>query len=389
MAVRELLAVAVTLVLAAAVAAAAAADAGEGHDAADDGAPRGLHDNNWAVLVCSSRYWFNYRHIANTLSVYRLVRRLGVPDSRIILMLPEDAACNSRNPRKGAVFGAPSLRENLYGGGDIEVDYRGSDVSVESLLRLLTGRHAEDVPAGKRLLSDERSNVLVYLTGHGGDEFIKFNDQEEVSSHDLADAFEQMHAAGRYRRVLFLSDTCQAATLQDQFRSPGIVAIGSSARGENSYSRWSSPEVGASLVDRFTSYTVDFFGRPGAAASASVADLFGHYASRPLRSTPEWRDDLVAPERLADIPAADLFGRPPPVLEGRTKAYPFGEVAEDVAVGGGAGGGAGGGGVEPPPSPPERLGEEGNVRAVSAAESTSVLAAAVLACVAVAWLGDL
>jgi glycosylphosphatidylinositol transamidase (GPIT) subunit GPI8 len=30
----------------------------------------GSHTNNWAVLVCTSRYWFNYRHMANTLSLY-------------------------------------------------------------------------------------------------------------------------------------------------------------------------------------------------------------------------------------------------------------------------------------------------------------------------------
>ena len=33
------------------------------------------------------------------------------------------------------------------------------------------------MPRSKRLLSDARSNVLVYMTGHGGDEFLKFQDQ--------------------------------------------------------------------------------------------------------------------------------------------------------------------------------------------------------------------
>ena len=37
------------------------------------------HTNNWAVLVCASRYWFNYRHVANTLAVYRSVKKLGIP----------------------------------------------------------------------------------------------------------------------------------------------------------------------------------------------------------------------------------------------------------------------------------------------------------------------
>ena len=50
------------------------------------------HTSNWAVLVCASRYWFNYRHIANTLSMYRTVKRLGIPDSNIILMLADDMA---------------------------------------------------------------------------------------------------------------------------------------------------------------------------------------------------------------------------------------------------------------------------------------------------------
>ena len=48
------------------------------------------------------------------------------------------------------------------------------------------------VPRGKRLLTDARSNVFVYMTGHGGNEFLKFQDNEEISAFDVADAFEQM-----------------------------------------------------------------------------------------------------------------------------------------------------------------------------------------------------
>lgn len=55
------------------------------------------HTNNWAVLVGTSRFWFNYRHVANALSVYRTVKRLGIPDSHIILMLADDIPCNARN----------------------------------------------------------------------------------------------------------------------------------------------------------------------------------------------------------------------------------------------------------------------------------------------------
>ena len=62
----------------------------------------------------------------------------------------------------------------------------------------MLGRHESYVPRGKRLLTDERSNILIYMTGHGGDEFLKFNDQEEITSHDFADAIQQMHQQQRY-----------------------------------------------------------------------------------------------------------------------------------------------------------------------------------------------
>eukprot|EP01117_Protostelium_nocturnum_P005664 TRINITY_DN2044_c0_g2_i2.p1 TRINITY_DN2044_c0_g2~~TRINITY_DN2044_c0_g2_i2.p1 ORF type:complete len:283 (-),score=39.68 TRINITY_DN2044_c0_g2_i2:68-916(-) len=216
------------------------------------------HTNNWAVLVCSSRFWFNYRHIANVLGIYRTVKRLGIPDSQIIMMLADDMACNARNSWAGQIFNNENHKLNLYG-ENIEVDYRGYEVNVENFLRVLTGRHDKDTPRSKRLLSDANSNILVYMTGHGGDQFLKFQDVEEVSSHDLADAFEQMHSKRRYREIFFMVDTCQANTLYKQFHSPNILAIGSSRYKENSYSHHTDIALGVSVIDRFTHHTLEYF----------------------------------------------------------------------------------------------------------------------------------
>lgn len=155
------------------------------------------HTSNWAVLVGTSRFWFNYRHLANVLSLYRTVKRLGIPDSQIILMLPDDMACNPRNAFPGAVFNNADRALDLYG-DNIEVDYRGYEVTVENFIRLMTDRWGEDTPRSKRLMTDERSNILVYMTGHGGNEFLKFQDAEEISAFDLADAFGQMWEKKRY-----------------------------------------------------------------------------------------------------------------------------------------------------------------------------------------------
>lgn len=89
--------------------------------------------------MCTSRFWFNYRHIANTLSMYRTVKRLGIPDSNIILMLADDVACNPRNAFPATVFNNAGRYLDLYG-DNVEVDYRGYEVTVENFIRVLTGK---------------------------------------------------------------------------------------------------------------------------------------------------------------------------------------------------------------------------------------------------------
>lgn len=89
------------------------------------------------------------------------------------------------------------------------------------------------------------------MLGHGGDEFLKFQDSEEITGQDLADIFEQMWQQRRYRRVLFMADTCQANTLFERFYSPNIVAIGSSRRDENSYSVRRCVPILINMADSF------------------------------------------------------------------------------------------------------------------------------------------
>ena len=46
-------------------------------------------------------------------------------------------------------------------------------------------------------------------------------------AEEIADALAQMHARDRYNEVLFLADTCQAATLAKAIRSPRVLALSS------------------------------------------------------------------------------------------------------------------------------------------------------------------
>nr|KAJ0193380.1 hypothetical protein LSAT_V11C800410600 [Lactuca sativa] len=183
-------------------------------------------------------------------------------------------------------------------------DYRGYEVIVKNFLRVLTGRHENVVPRSKRLLSDEGSHILLYMAGYGGDEFLKFQDFDELQSNDLDDAVKQMKEK-RWSEPIFndisselliMVDTCQAATLFSQLHSPGVLAIGSSMKGEKSYSHHLDSDVGVSVVDRFTFYTLTFFERLNMYDNASLISLFGSFNPNLLFSTAYYRTDLYQQE---------------------------------------------------------------------------------------------
>ena len=52
---------------------------------------------------------------------FRTVKRLGIPDERIILMLADDMACNPRNSYPAQVFNNENHQLNLYG-DNVEVN---------------------------------------------------------------------------------------------------------------------------------------------------------------------------------------------------------------------------------------------------------------------------
>lgn len=82
------------------------------------------------------------------------------------------------------------------------------------------------------------------MTGHGGEDFLKFQDNEELSSKDLADAFAQMFEKKRYHEMLFMIDTCQGQSMFDKIYSPNIISASSSKTGEPSYSHSADHDIG-------------------------------------------------------------------------------------------------------------------------------------------------
>ncbi|TGZ62459.1 hypothetical protein CRM22_007423 [Opisthorchis felineus] len=263
------------------------------------------HTSNWAVLVDTSRFWFNYRHLSNTLAIYRHIKRLGIPDSRIILMLSDDASCSPRNPRPAQIFNNPYNPVNLYG-ESIEVDYRGYEVTVENFIRVLTGRLPPSTPTSKRLNTDEHSNILIYMTGHGGDGFLKFQDENELSSNEMADVVEQMWQKKRYHEILFVVDTCQAESMGKLIYSPNVVTVGSSAIGEDSLSLHVDKDIGVFMSDRYSYHASEFLKSITPESKQTMDQFLSICPKHQCLSTVVTRTELLR-RPIHTVPVTDFF----------------------------------------------------------------------------------
>lgn len=217
--------------------------------------------DNWAVLVSTSKYYYNYRHFGNLLGIYTILKENGFDDDHIILMDSLQVACDPRNPRPGQVFSSVGASGDTSAGerntyANVETDYKGDEVTVDAFLRVLTGLHEDHTSNQKRMRSSSRSNVLVYLSGHGGEEFFKFRDVEELSATQLKDAIIDMKIRNRFNNLLVVADTCKAATMLDPLSLPAQVSnvtfIASSQANENSYGWVPVPDLDVTVVDRFS-----------------------------------------------------------------------------------------------------------------------------------------
>ena len=239
-----------------------------------------------ALIASTSRLFTNYRHTSNALLVYDAVRRFGIPDDRIVLMLAGDVPCDPRNEVRPSMYASTARDVDLFP-RDVEVDWRKEEVTVENFLGVITDRFPERRVASprKRLRSNARSRLLLYLTGHGGDGFLKFNDAFELGATEFAAAIRDAFHLHRFSELLVLLDTCQASSMtallhdanlmataagtqafesgdDDARAPPRIATFASSAVGQNSFSHEVDARLGVAVSDRFT-YQIHSFLRQG------------------------------------------------------------------------------------------------------------------------------
>ncbi len=206
-----------------------------------------LHDK-WAVVVGTSDTWANYRHQADALAMYQLLKRHGYDDEHIILIIEDNIAFHSRNIYPGIVRVRPK-GENVY--EDVEVDYILSDITINDLHEIMTGKFSERLPEVIR--STENDNVVVFWCGHGFKGQLAWGSNTEITGYDVRDIVEEMSYSGLYRKMFFAIDACYSGSIGEACEGiPGVLLMTAANPNETSKADMKDPEMGLWLSNGFT-----------------------------------------------------------------------------------------------------------------------------------------
>ncbi len=202
-----------------------------------------------AVIVGPTGGWTNYRHQADALGVYTMLRENGVPDDKIILMIYDDIPYLQENPIKGDVHNIPAGENLRYGA---VVDYSGDEVTSSTLEAVLSGKATVNTPVV--LESDSGTDIFVYIASHGNSEGIHFfMDNESFTAADFAGITDTMYTEGRYRQIIFFVDTCFGENIALNATSPGLLYFTGAAKGESSFGAVYDFAIRQWISDEFTS----------------------------------------------------------------------------------------------------------------------------------------
>ncbi|KAL5697447.1 legumain [Ranunculus cassubicifolius] len=174
----------------------------------------------WAVLVAGSNGYWNYRHQADICHAYQIMKKGGLKDENIIVMMYDDIAYNEENPRQGVIINNPQ-GEDVYAG--VPKDYTGNQATTHNFLAVLLGDKAAITGgSGKVVDSGPDDHIFVYYSDHGGPGVLGMPTSPYLYAKDLNDVLRKKHAAGAYKSLVFYLEACESGSIFEGLLPEGL-----------------------------------------------------------------------------------------------------------------------------------------------------------------------
>ncbi|CAH2048070.1 unnamed protein product [Thlaspi arvense] len=165
----------------------------------------------WAVLVAGSSGYGNYRHQADVCHAYQILRKGGLKEENIVVMMYDDIANHPLNPRPGTLINHPD-GEDVYAG--VPKDYTGHEVTAANFYAVLLGdKTAVKGGSGKVIDSKPNDHIFVYYSDHGGPGVLGMPKLPYIYAADFIETLQKKHAAGTYKEMVVYVEACESGSI--------------------------------------------------------------------------------------------------------------------------------------------------------------------------------
>lgn len=204
-----------------------------------------------AVIIATSNGWDNYRHQADALTMYQMLKKNGLSDDDIIFFSADDIPYNKGNPLPGVVRHVPR-GQNIR--KDAVIDYAGNQVTIKNFINVMLGQKTEETPTV--LEADENTDVFLYIVDHGARGYIPFINDEKFMEESFLNVVNKMYEENKYRQLFVMVEVCFGESMALNLKTPGVVYLTGAAKNEQSFAIGYDTQQKSWLADDFSNAVV-------------------------------------------------------------------------------------------------------------------------------------
>ena len=238
-------------------------------------------EGNKAVLIATSTGWNNYRHQADILAYYQLLKKNDFTDDDILLIMADDLAHHAQNPYPGQIIRDNKQLENLY--TDVKIDYKLNQITPFDLKNILLGKSSEKFPVV--LDTKDHDNLLFVWSGHGSPGTLLWDENQKTITGDfMSGLFKEMYSAGKYRKLFGIIEACYAGSVAAECEGiPNLLLMTAANDKETSKAELYTPLWQTYLTNSFTLAAIQTLQGENL-YSLSIRDLYSKTFSKTMGS---------------------------------------------------------------------------------------------------------
>lgn len=202
---------------------------------------------NYAVIMCGSKGWSNYRHQADVYAWRTVLINRGFLPENIITLSYDDVPKQNNNTIYHTCHGP-----NLYEPNAI--NYTGADANKDNFFKVLS-----TIPSGKGGFLKDIVEVLVIYINHGAYDMLSTPNtfDQPIYSDEFGNVINEL--ASRVSRVFCIIEACYSGTIAMHFRyARNVMFITAANAKQSSYSYGYCERLGVFTSNEMTYHLLNY-----------------------------------------------------------------------------------------------------------------------------------